>query len=313
MNIDSRKHKDFMETWPWLFPIQIIEIIIWNAGNYPDNSFKSIINKNSGMTWVEFMLILDERIKTANGELLAAKTRDERDTAKTKQKFWKEKKETTLRAFKKIAVEGFRLKHYIGYGFLGTDGIRTIILPEEWPQASMDWNTRSVVVKKRRYADVRFISCQGLLPDEIQHAINQDLQEREKVNHSLNASVPPENERTPPITVTGTLNVNIVGLEIPLPVGTTTQQSEPTGTGTENPLSTLEEITPMPGKPQSAESPEKRRERLLEWAKEELSLRAKKGTIQRVADREGVTRQRIKDILESFQEGQEFVKNLTYT
>ena len=74
-------------------------------------------------------------------------------------------------------------------------------------------------------------------------------------------------------------------------------------------VSTDPPIKPEPTPPPT-ETPGERRERLLGLAREELSLRGKKGAIQRVANREGVSRQRITGILGSFPEGEEFLKQL---
>ncbi|MBF0460385.1 MAG: hypothetical protein HQL87_03225 [Magnetococcales bacterium] len=63
--------------------------------------------------------------------------------------------------------------------------------------------------------------------------------------------------------------------------------------------------------PSPAEDSTQRRERLLEWAKEEFSSEGKKGTIQRVADREGITRQVLTKIMKRFPAGQEFLNKLT--
>ncbi|MBF0400558.1 MAG: hypothetical protein HQL90_07290 [Magnetococcales bacterium] len=53
-----------------------------------------------------------------------------------------------------------------------------------------------------------------------------------------------------------------------------------------------------------------REQRLLVWAEEEFSLRGKIGTIQRVANREGVRRQMITRILQRFTEGRKFLETL---
>ena len=63
--------------------------------------------------------------------------------------------------------------------------------------------------------------------------------------------------------------------------------------------------------PAPTETPQERRKRLLEWAKEELSLRGKAGLFERLAKRECLSRSRVTKILDSLPEGKEFHKKLS--
>ena len=83
-------------------------------------------------------------------------------------------------------------------------------------------------------------------------------------------------------------------------------------------VSTDPPIKPEPTAPPT-ETPDKRRKRLLEWAKEEVLSEGKRGVLQRVAVREGMLKQKsltdqaIRNVLNanSFPEGKAFLQTLS--
>ncbi len=159
--------RESAETWPWILPDEMIEIQIDAYSHMP-------VGPNGDVRLDVFWAALKEKMFSINEELLCAKTVDAVTAAEARLKLMRVEQERVLSSMQRIAMEVLRLEYYIGYGFRDTRGIRTIILPSEWPLAEMDWDKGVVTIDTRRYTDVRFL-CYQFLPMEIKYAINREL------------------------------------------------------------------------------------------------------------------------------------------